>query len=230
MSEPLRFALICEGKTDKIVFEAAIAAFMPHDFLVTMVQPEESRAFGSPQAGPHGGGWRGVIGKCRELRERGGVVAAGLLNNADVVLIHLDGEVAEETEVNCAFPCPPASDTADALRALIQRELGSSAPDPRVVSVVPMKETEAWLVPALRPSAPQNGPGLECRDKPSKLFAGGKPVLVASGRKKPARYLEHSTTITDCWDHVRKSVVGEALRFEDDVNRAVAHVVAAREA
>lgn len=223
MSEPLRFALICEGKTDKIILEAALAAFMPHDFTVAMVQPEESLAFG--HAGKFGGGWKGVVAKCRELRERGGVIAAGVLDNADVLLLHLDGEVAEEDEVACACPCPPASDTADALRGWIRGALGPSAGDPRIVTVVPMKETEAWLLPALRPAAPQNGPGLECRDKPSQLFAAGKPKLIASGQKKPARYLDQRASMTAGWDAVRNSL-GEAQRFEHEVSQAVAHVAA----
>ena len=51
MSE-LRIALVAEGPTDAIVIEAALKALLPRPFVLTLVQPEETR----PKLGA---GWRG---------------------------------------------------------------------------------------------------------------------------------------------------------------------------
>lgn len=134
MSRPLRIQVIAEGETDKIVLDAFIEAILgTTDFVSTLIQPETSRAFGD--AGQHGGGWKGVRGKCLEMRDHGGVEAGGYLANTDILIVQVDGEVAEEIEVQCAHPCPPPGDTALALREQILSWMGDVS-DPRVVLAI----------------------------------------------------------------------------------------------
>ena len=206
MSRPLRIQVIAEGETDKIVLDAFIEAILGHaDFVSTQIQPETSRAFG--HAGEHGGGWKGVRGKCFEMRERGGVEAGGYLANTDILLVHLDGEVAEDPEVACEKPCPPPSDTADALREQVLAWMGNPWA-PGVMVVIPMKETEAWVVAALRPNDKLlQGTGnacFECRDKPSVLLSGGTPRLIRSGKKHKGAYREVERALVEGFPHARK--------------------------
>jgi hypothetical protein len=235
MSSLLRIHVIGEGETDKIVLDAFVEAILGHgEFVSTLIQPETSAAFGN--AGQYGGGWKGVLAKCREVRERGGIDAGGYLANADILIIHLDGEVAEEPEIACARPCPPPEDTADALRAAVWSWLDQE-PDARVVIAIPMKETEGWVFAALRPQdrlfilcsepTPEKGPPcLECRDKPSGLLAGGKPRLVISGRKRATKYREVERGLVAGWTNARK--LSQAQRFEQDFQSALALVPVSR--
>lgn len=66
MSEPLRIAVVAEGVTDFAVIEAAIAAMLAErPFVLTALQPEGNVAFtGGGEAGPFGGGWKGVYRWC----------------------------------------------------------------------------------------------------------------------------------------------------------------------
>lgn len=228
MSDPLRIHVIAEGETDKIVFDAFIAAVLGHsDFVTTLIQPETSLAFGN--AGEHGGGWKGVQSKCMEIRQRGGLDASGVLANADLLLIHLDGEVAEEPEVQCARPCPPPEATADALRAQVGTWLGAPAlAGQPVVVAIPMKETEAWVFAALRPkdrllvspgaSKAAAPPCFECRDKPSSLLSGGAPRLIRSGKKHKVAYRSVQPALVDGWIHTRR--LSQAARFEEELRAA----------
>lgn len=87
MSESaLRIGVVAEGKTDKWVIEAALAAIPgAARSVVTMIQPEESLAFGDSGSGmgPHGGGWRGVLSWCATTAQGPGV--SGVLLNRDVL-------------------------------------------------------------------------------------------------------------------------------------------------
>ena len=123
LAGPLRIHVVCEGETDKIVLDAFVEAMLGHArFVSTLIQPETSAAFGN--AGQHGGGWKGVRGKCREVRDRGGIDAGGYLGNADILILHLDGEVAGESDLECAQPCPPPASTSEALRTVVWDWLG----------------------------------------------------------------------------------------------------------
>lgn len=215
MSRPLRIQVIAEGETDKIVLDAFIEAILGDaGFVSTLIQPETSRAFG--HAGAHGGGWKGVRAKCFEMRDRGGVEAGGYLANTDILLVHVDGEVADDPEVACAKPCPPPSDTADALRQTVLSWMGGDTGDPRVVVAIPMKETEAWVVAALRPGEKLlQGTGeacFECRDKPSALLAGGAPRLLRSGKKHKSDYQEVERELVEGFEHAQK--LSQVTSFE----------------
>lgn len=97
-----------------------------------------------------------------------------------------------------------------------------------------MKETEAWVFAALRPSdrlfilctddtLKQGPPCLECRDKPSGLLAGGEPRLVRSGKKRPELYRKVARSLVEGWIHARRLSQGQ--QFEDHLIAAHATVM-----
>lgn len=214
-SESLRVGLVAEGPTDRVVFEQVIARILSRPVSVTMLQPtEKSLAFSD--GGASGFGWRGVLNWCDELRRAGGVEGSGVLTNLDLLLIHLDGDVARDAEVNCAKPCPPAADTANALRALLLARVGAAQSPPKTLLAIPMDATECWLLPLFRPRDPVN----ECDLDPASRFCGGKPKLLEqSGKKKRRAYEDAFREIT--WDWSRARALSQAARFEDEL-RAVA--------
>ena len=104
MSEVLRVALVCEGTTDRVVINAAIASLLGRrDFLLNQLQPEESQAFGRT-----GTGWGGVYNWCLQAANQGGGLLRNnpLLDSFDVIVLHLDADVADRTygSANIARP------------------------------------------------------------------------------------------------------------------------------
>jgi hypothetical protein len=196
MSEPLRVALVCEGPTDKIVLAAILPGLLRRPVVVTMVQPMEEELGGG---GALGFGWRGVRRWCQEVRAGRLSTLEDWLSQTDLLIIHLDGDVAREPDVACARPCPPAEDTADALRAVLLNDLGLSAPPPGLLITTPMDATEAWLLPILRDVQTS-----ECAADPAARFIGGEPKLMNQSRKKQtARYRAASRDISAHWTRAR---------------------------
>jgi hypothetical protein len=190
---------------------------------------------GSAQ-GPHGGGWKGVRDWCGfEVAQLGGLAEVEVLENADILIIHIDADVADEDEVQCAQPCPPVEDTIDELRVVLLGWLGEQSIPEDVVFCIPSKSTEAWVLAALFPDdavvlpcdpPPQaaQGPCLECRDDPASILIGKRPKLVknASGRAKKITkmYEQQGSRLTTAWVGVR-AVCTQAERFSLDVVSAL---------
>jgi hypothetical protein len=222
MSNALRIQVIAEGVTDKIVIDAFLEAILGHaHFVSTLIQPETSRAFGA--AGPHGGGWKGVRGKCIEIHKRGGLEQGGYLANTDLLIVHVDGEVCDESEIMCSQPCPPPSMAADALERVVESWLGGKS-NPLVILTVPMKETEAWIFAALRPDdkllREDAKECFECRDKPSTLLSGGPVRLIRSDKKHKDSYRAIERQLVDGYANARR--LSQVRRFEDRVHAACA--------
>ncbi|MCA9537239.1 MAG: hypothetical protein KC620_00040 [Myxococcales bacterium] len=213
---------IVEGPTDAVVLKGFAAEILGTTKIIwTTLQPEVSLAFGHPSQGRYGGGWKGVRGKCREIAALGGVVAAGVLENVDALIVHLDGEVAEEAEVNVAKPCPPAMATATELMKAAQGWLGEGSDHRKVVYAIPCMETEAWLLPGLRPTASLEL-CVECSPKPSVWFQGGRPKLVEqSGKKKRRVYEQSLPAIRKSWPAASRLSTAEAFatRLVDATDR-----------
>lgn len=154
MSETLRVALVCEGTTDRIVINSAITSLLgPRDFSLTQLQPD-ARQIGT--------GWPGVYKWSRQAADQAGGSLRDnpLFDSFDVLVVHLDADVAGTTygsaniiapsmDLPCANPCPPPSDTTDALREVILGWLGEGAIPPKTVFCTPSKSTEAWVLAAL---------------------------------------------------------------------------------
>lgn len=227
MSEILRVGLVCEGTTDRIVISAAVASLLgTRDFVLIQLQPEDS-AFGRT-----GTGWAGVYHWCRQVADQGGGSLGNnpLFNSYDLLLLHLDADVANQTygsggimtiatDLPCSSPCPPPSDTTDVLREVILRWIGEPQIPPNTVFCTPSKSTEAWVLAALFPlDAVVRAGRLECRDSPANLLSA-KPAnvrLVASGKKRTRKYQERAGEIQRQWARVRR-LCSEAERFSLDL-------------
>ena len=162
MSDPLRIAVAVEGPTDVIVLEAILCALLPGvEFELQTLQPEGSAAFGTMDAG-----WVGVYRWSRQVACEGGgsVSGSSALSNHDVLIVHIDADVAGKTyasgsirdapcddDLPCEEPCPPPDKTTNALRAVVLNWLGESACPSRIVLCTPSKNIEAWVLAAVWP-------------------------------------------------------------------------------
>jgi hypothetical protein len=232
MSDVLRVGLVCEGTTDRIVINSAVASLLEtRDFTLIQLQPENSPAFGRT-----GTGWAGVYRWCRQAAEQAGGSLRDnpLFDSYDLLLLHVDADVADQTyrsgnivttstDLPCSSPCPPPSDTTDVLRAVILRWLGEVQVPPNTIFCTPSKSTEAWVIAALFPTdAVVRLGALECHDSPASLLSA-KPAntrLVSSGKKKSHKYQERAEEIQGQWTRVRQ-LCSEAERFSLDVLQAI---------
>ena len=96
MSEVIRIGLVSEGITDYVVIHAAVRSILgDRAYDLKLLQPESS-AF---HAGHFGGGWKGVSGWCGLVCQRNGGLAADIvLDTYDMLILHLDADVADENE------------------------------------------------------------------------------------------------------------------------------------
>ncbi|MCG3179744.1 MAG: hypothetical protein BIFFINMI_02087 [Phycisphaerae bacterium] len=224
MSDPLRIALVAEGPTDRIVIQAALQSLLEdRPFVIQQLQPEGSVAFG-----PLGAGWTGVYRWCKQAAVRGsGRLSqdALLFENHDLLLLHLDADVAdkkysddssldpepEDGKLPCKRPCPPAGNTTDALRAVLLSWCGEVASPAKAVICMPSKSTEAWVVASLFPNDRIMQRAGECLPNPeSRLGQQPKRIRI---RKSQRDYLDHQARLEDAWPRVAGRF-GEAKRFE----------------
>lgn len=230
MSEPLRVALVAEGWTDRSVVDAAITALLgSRTYDLNLLQPEDPSAT-APFGSQRPFGWTGVYRWCRESVERAGQLRDDiLLASYDIVILHLDADVAD-----CDYPgahindapdptdlpftkvaCPPATNTTDPLRVVLLRWANELETPESVVLCTPSKSTEAWVLGALYPGDVVVTSGnLECVAKAANLLQA-KPAavrLIRSGKKVRERYEARRTDISAAWPKVRE-LCSEAERF-----------------
>jgi len=227
MSETLRIALIAEGITDYVVINAAIESMLNgRSFVLKLLQPESSVAFtGAGNAGLFGGGWKGVYQWCLQVVERSGKLSDDVLFlSYDLVVFHLDADVAGETPdsstinlngiLPCEQPCPPASATTNALRAVMLSWVGESQMPPKTIFCTPSKSTEAWIMAIFFPNDKEMArKGWECHPKPENRL-GQQPRTMRFG-KNYADYEGRKLEIQTSWITVVNTLT-EASRFQDD--------------
>jgi hypothetical protein len=209
------------------VVQAAVEAIIPNrPFILRQIQPEQSAAFGEI-----GTGWVGVYRWCGQsvARRAANAGADPLFGSYDLLLIHLDVDVAghsyadgsiagEPDDLPCALPCPPASDSTDALRAVLLRWFGQNPQAPNVVLCTPSKSTEAWVLTALFPNDVAV-PVIECHPDALSRF-GVQPAKVRL--KKTVRDYENARPkMTAAWSRLIKTL-SEASRFQVEFETAVA--------
>src|SRR6478735_7995827 len=168
MSSTVRVAVVAEGVTDLVVLEAAIGSMLNgRTFISTLLQPEGSVAFTARgDAGPLGGGWKGVYKWCRQSALLGGRLSGDpIFINYDLLVLHLDADVAGEDPANhpinpipelagqlpCEQACPPPSASTDPLRLAMLSWVGEAHTPPRTVLCTPSKSTDAWVMAACFP-------------------------------------------------------------------------------
>ena len=234
MSDPLRIAAAVEGPTDAIVLRAILSALLPDmEFEFQTLQPEGSVAFGFPSFGRTGAGWAGVCRWSRQsVREGDGSVSgSSVLSYHDVLIVHVDADVAGKTyadgnirdapceDLPCERPCPPPHETTNALRAVILNWLGEHERPPRIVLCTPSKSIEAWVLAAIWPENRMvRRDDWECRPNPEdQLGALPKPRRF---RKRPDDYRSKKSEIVEGWPQVSQRLT-EAARFEAEILAAI---------
>ncbi len=228
MSKPLRVAFVSEGPTDVVVIEAAISRILDErPYVSTYLHPEQSLAFG-----PLGTGWGGVFRWCQQAAVRGRGYLSGdpLFDFHDVLILHLDADVASKNyaeanihdsfgDLPCVEPCPPSQTTSDRLRTVLLRWVGETSTPARAVLCVPSKNMDAWVLAALFPndSVVRRG-DLECLENPGSRL-GQQPKGVRIG-KTVREYEKNRETIRNAWTRVT-TVCTEARRFAKEFRTVV---------
>lgn len=225
MSEPvLTVGIVAEGPSDYYIIVAALRAIFKGQYRLVpqLLQPEQSVVFaGTGDAGPLGGGWKGVGKWCLQAARRGGGRLRDGVLLFDVLIVHIDADVAgEQSEAGSSLPglpcerlCPPADATTNALRAVLLSWMGESSIPERLVFCTPSKSTEAWVLAAFFESdGEMKRLGPECHPKPEVRLAQ-QPKAKRFGK---ADYREKAGAFTDEWPRVC-GVLTEASRFQSEM-------------
>ena len=213
MSEP-RIALVAEGVTDRIIVEAALRAILKRPFAIALLQPEATQP-------SFGGGWGGVLKWCDAFRtsEFASLEADPRRAAFDLIIVHLDADVANRKYADCGapaeklaadagfmampffLPCPPAAPTVARVESLVGSWLGLAAPGAKTIFCVPSKSTEAWLAAALLHDKADLMEDLECEFNVEGMLARlpkGQRV-----RKTAVQYQTVANAFTQAWaEHV----------------------------
>lgn len=228
MSE-IRVALVAEGPTDRVVIEAGLRAALPRSFVLTLLQPEATRSSAGPGWGATGTGWGGVFKWCTSFRQRGApsVDLDATLSLFDLVIFHLDADVADKSYADCgpevvaaavelpplpcALPCPPPIQTVQAMETLLLGWLGIPQIGNKGVLCIPSKSSETWLTAALFPDRQHLVDGLECRfDLEVQLAQLPKLDRI---RKNERQYSVRAPAVTQHWQRVVQ-MCSQAARFD----------------
>lgn len=230
MSE-LRIALVAEGPTDLVVIEAALKAVLPDPFVMTQLQPEPTQ----PKLGT---GWCGVLKWCDQAhrRHRGFLMDDPTLVGFDLIIIHVDVDVAHQQYPNCGEsvetwaeenfwgnlpctrPCPPISDTVDELLRAIESWLGQVQSCDRTLFCLPAQSSGTWLAAAVLSATDPLLANAECnRTLESQLKLLPKKRRI---KKTKRAYQDKAYLITEQWTQV-KQVCTQAEHFEQLVLAAL---------
>ncbi|MBI5246430.1 MAG: hypothetical protein HY923_04565 [Elusimicrobia bacterium] len=217
-----------EGPTDRVVIEAAITKLLgDRHFILQQLQPEDSLAFGSL-----GTGWGGVYHWCAQSISRAGgsLRSDPLFDTFDLLILHLDGDVANKqyadygiidtaNDLPCDRPCPPASASTNKLREILLRWGGETDLPPKTVLCTPSKNSETWVLTALFPSDSAVASGnTECFSDPeARLSLQPKKNRI---RKSVSDYRNCLRDISNAWPVVRSNL-SEAERFSIDFLAAI---------
>lgn len=224
MSE-IRIALIAEGPTDYEVINAALRAILGRSFVLSLLQPEATR----PE---FGGGWGGVLKWCHEAGKSGfaSLDSYPPLSGFDLVIIHVDADVASDSYSNCghaaeevaasagwpalpcAVACPPPLPTVERLEQVIGGWLGGTSIGTKALFCIPSKSTGTWLAAACFPAAHSILQGGEC----DLGLENGLSRLTLSERikKTTVQYREKSRFVIESWANVKAECL-LAARFEE---------------
>jgi len=223
MSE-LRIALVAEGPTDFEVIHAALKAVLPNPFVMQQLQPEATQ----PQLGT---GWCGVLKWCYQAHQRysGSLIDDPTLVDFDLIIIHVDVDVAYKQYSNCgvsvrnwakenswknlpcAQSCPPVSDTVDTLVKVIESWLGQATLGNCTLLCLPAQSSGTWLAAAMLPLTDRLLVNAKCNTTlESQLEQLPKNQRI---KKSTREYRIHAPRITQQWNQV-KQVCTQAQDFE----------------
>jgi len=226
MSE-LQIALVCEGPTDRLVIEAVLLHFLPAPFQLTSLQPDSSETFG-----PSGTGWTGVYQWCRQLEQ------TPLLRSFDLLILHLDTDVAHKTYASgnilpepdellpSACECPPAQACAEVLKNVVASWLGKphQAFPAHWVFCLPAQAMEAWGIVALYgEQQAEILAQLECRTGLESWIKSRPKQERDHLKKKTGAYRTLAPQIANAWQRVEQHC-SQARQFAQDLQTALGRV------
>lgn len=226
-----RIALVAEGPLDRIVIEAALRAILPAPFVLTVLQPEATR----PQMGT---GWGGVLKWCHasSARHHGSLDLDPTLAGFDMLIIHLDADVADKQYADCgqevasmaqpngwqvlpcSLPCPPAAQTCAQLNHAVASWLHEALPGQKTVICIPAQSTGTWLAAAVLASGHHLLANAECNPDLERQLAA--LPLKQRIRKSQSDFRLRAKEVTDQWQKVTM-LCSQARGFE----RAVREVI-----
>ena len=210
----MRFGVVAEGVSDFLILQAVVGIVDP-DIELQRLQPDTTLVSGFPN------GWKGVRAWCQE---NGGKLKALLRGvkgqELDGLIVHADCSMADKVEAERA--CPPASDTADALRSVMESWLGLSPLPPWLVLATPSMTSVTWIVAALDPSYEPTCEHIECDLKAEDELKKRKLVRVRNGSVKSPKRVFPPLLAEMCsrWEEV-KGLCTEAARCESELSQAV---------
>ncbi len=230
----LTIGLVAEGPTDSLLLELLIDQLLQAKHHYVELQPKLSKTGGF---GKHGGGWRGVHAWCQTLAEDSQKLKAHFLQ-LNLLIIHIDADVACENEINCAKPCPPAQDSCEALAQRVMTWLGYLATNNKLVLCIPADNTEAWVLAAHDIQTPYHVPPdqpLECVQKPDMIISNQaykKPHRLLrrkDGKPKKTKrdYQQLIPVVLDNWKEVKR-ICPQAAKFEDDLKSKIQGILGER--
>lgn len=222
-----RIALVAEGPTDHEVINAALKAILPDRFTLTLLQPE-------PTQPTLGGGWGGVLKWCGAAGARHANVldTDPTLEGFDLLVIHLDMDVAQAQYADCGaqvpaqsavrgwaalpchMPCPPVADTCARLEAVLSSWLNPAQAGAKTVLCLPAQSSGTWLAAATLPADHALLVGVECNVAVESRLA--QLPLRQRIRKVVREYRLHAGQVTANWARV-KSLCSQAEAFEQAV-------------
>jgi len=233
----LTVGVVAEGATDHEMIDALVHHLIPGEHRLLVLQPEGSDTEGF---GPRGAGWKGVVRWCQTIASDFGGVHRFMTSTApalDLLLIHIDGDVAREAEIDCWMPCPQIQGTVDNIKGKIRGWLQEDDLPRKVILCTPCDNLEAWVLCAFDVETPYHQPPgelLECLEKPEYVISDPqyrrpRPLLKRKEKrpgqgKKPHKtrkvYRELIPTVLENWEAVKR-ICTQAQAFEDDVRKAI---------
>ena len=213
---------------DVVVLEALLDALVPEDRPpIAWVQPPQD-----PTELGVRGGWKGVRAWLQDVVGGFGGLsdwfAEGPGRNTDVLVVHVDADVASDDEMDCERPCPPATATINELRESVLRWAGEVEAPARLVLWIPSKSTDAWVYAALYAETDRRKHitmQLECRKEPAALLCPQPDGLV---RKHGKRYRKDedahkrvSPRLTSGWPSILRFCPEAATLFETELRAAL---------
>lgn len=222
----LNIALVAEGKTDYVIIEAALKAFLPGTFVLTQLQPEDTL----PKLGT---GWGGVLKWCMMTSSRfqGPISQDPTLDHFDLVIVHIDADVStfqyqdlgdnisnlavqkNWATLPCVKACPPIQDTIVELKRIILSWLNPASFGSSIICI-PAQSSGTWLAAALLPANHNLLRNAECNIN---VENGLQQLPKAARVKKTKRdYQSQAPLLTDNWAQV-KSLCSQAVAFEEHV-------------
>jgi hypothetical protein len=226
-----RIALVAEGPTDFEVIQAALKAIVPARFTLTLLQPEATQpAMGS--------GWGGVLKWCDAAGKRhaGSLDTDPTLEGFDLLVIHLDVDVAQAQYADCGLqvpaqaaakawatlpchmPCPPVANTCAQLGAVLSSWLSPAQAGVKTALCLPAQSSGTWLAAATLPAGHALLGGAECNVAVESRLA--QLPLAERIRKVAREYRMHAGKVTANWASV-KAVCSQAVAFEQAVQAAL---------